>query len=85
MPDVRLDELMAEPTFLGELLRQGRELLGDEAALAEFAAAAAPLLQDGAIARKLGEGWLRQRQAELLRRAEIRILDALAHEGGSGA
>jgi exonuclease SbcD len=85
-PAVRIDELLAEPNFLGELLRQGRELLEDEAALAEFAAAAAaPLLQEGAAGRRLGDGWLRERQSELLRRAEIRILDTLAREGGGGA
>ncbi|MFC0211130.1 exonuclease SbcCD subunit D [Paenibacillus chartarius] len=78
---VDVESLLAQPSFLGELLRQGKELRERPAELEAFAAEAAAELQS-VIGRRLNETWLQQRQEELLRRAEQRIIDALGGTGG---
>jgi DNA repair exonuclease SbcCD nuclease subunit len=81
LPDADVGLLAAQPGFLGELLKQADDILQSEAELERFAEdAAAPLLEG--IGRHLGKGWLQECRGELLRRAQIRIVDALAGEGG---
>jgi DNA repair exonuclease SbcCD nuclease subunit len=76
-PAIDAEELLVQQSFLGELLRQGRELLNDPANLTSFAAETVAPLLDGA-GRRLARDWLADRQTELLSRAETRIIDALA-------
>lgn len=80
LPEADIDALLAQPGFLGELLRQAEELGNTEAEMEAFAADAFAPLTEG-LGRYLEPGWLRERHAELLRRAELRIVDALANEG----
>lgn len=80
LPNVDIDLLLIQPGFLGELLRQADEIHKSEAELDRFAADTVVPLLEG-VGRHLGDGWLHERQTELLRRAQTRIVDALADEG----